>query len=962
MKKIFLSLFLLLLINLSLNAQINIVNVRSYNSNMGSNDYVVGMVTDAVGNIFTTGHCTDGVTSFLLNEKYNSSGTKIWSKIYRSMNNSSDYAVSIARDSLGGIYIAGYSKGITSSNDFLLVKYNDQGDTIWSRRYNGTGNGDDKPIKVAVDRNNNIVIAGNAVEASQGINTVLIKYDINGNQIWIKKFNGTTNQDDRINDFCFDKNNFIYIASTNNCTASYGNGYYSVVKFNAAGDTLWSRSILSYSYGNANSVLVDETLNVYVTGGQRLAYDTNAVLTIKYNSNGTELWRATYCQNSLHTDYGYRLAFDETGNLYVAGDLTSIITSLNPQIIYDGYFLAKYTSGGQCIWVKEIPRSYTMTGTKCHLKVLSSSVIYVGFLRYLSSVNYVKGHIARFNSNGDTVWTRIVQNQKTLYAFNSMELDNSGNILCGGASNISIEYDASVYKYNSSGILSWEKYTNSAGYGLDKALNIGKDYQNNIYVTGMNDYEYFLIKYNSSFTQQWTATYSDGSARDDLYSFSAFDSTGNTYLTGTTRDSLNKRYIILIKYNSNGSLEWQRKYTVVPAQSWGVQIDRSGNIIIAGTYYDANNRSTLVFLKYNPSGVLLMNTSYNASNNYNIWVNSFEIDSDNNLIIAGDSQGAIVFKFKNNGAIIWEKNIIGTYVNSFNKIKLDKKNSIFACGFYGTSSGYDFITLKLDSSGNQKWLKTFNGAKNSEDMAEDLVVDTLGNTYVTGSACNQTSSFNRSIVTIKYDSTGNVVWLKDLISNPNGNLTPAMISKDRFNNIYVLSGYSGYQPFSVGYLTVKYKQNGDSIWSFSYSSSIASNYGKSLLFINDNKFYISGRAYGINTGYDLTTLEMSQVSEIKISNENTPEFYSLSQNYPNPFNPTTNIKFRVPYGSIANNKFVTLKVFDILGKEIATLVNEKLKAGEYEVTFDGTALPSGVYFYKLTSGDFTETKKMILLK
>jgi hypothetical protein len=59
---------------------------------------------------------------------------------------------------------------------------------------------------------------------------------------------------------------------------------------------------------------------------------------------------------------------------------------------------------------------------------------------------------------------------------------------------------------------------------------------------------------------------------------------------------------------------------------------------------------------------------------------------------------------------------------------------------------------------------------------------------------------------------------------------------------------------------------------------------------------------------------------------------------------------------------VTLKIFDILGKEIATLVNEKLKSGEYETTFDGSGLPSGIYFYKLTAGDFTETKKMVLLK
>jgi hypothetical protein len=88
-----------------------------------------------------------------------------------------------------------------------------------------------------------------------------------------------------------------------------------------------------------------------------------------------------------------------------------------------------------------------------------------------------------------------------------------------------------------------------------------------------------------------------------------------------------------------------------------------------------------------------------------------------------------------------------------------------------------------------------------------------------------------------------------------------------------------------------------------------------------------------------------------------PEDFSLSQNYPNPFNPSTVISYRLPVTS-----FVTLKVCDILGREVATLVNEEKPAGEYEVEFDGSNLPSGIYFYQLKAGEFAETKKMILLK
>ena len=95
------------------------------------------------------------------------------------------------------------------------------------------------------------------------------------------------------------------------------------------------------------------------------------------------------------------------------------------------------------------------------------------------------------------------------------------------------------------------------------------------------------------------------------------------------------------------------------------------------------------------------------------------------------------------------------------------------------------------------------------------------------------------------------------------------------------------------------------------------------------------------------------VEDIKLN----PTSFSLEQNYPNPFNPSTQIQYRV--ASVSN---VSLKVYDVLGNEVATLVNEEKPAGTYEVKFDAAELSSGIYFYKLQAGSFSETKKMILMK
>ena len=93
-----------------------------------------------------------------------------------------------------------------------------------------------------------------------------------------------------------------------------------------------------------------------------------------------------------------------------------------------------------------------------------------------------------------------------------------------------------------------------------------------------------------------------------------------------------------------------------------------------------------------------------------------------------------------------------------------------------------------------------------------------------------------------------------------------------------------------------------------------------------------------------------------INNSSIPTRFSLSQNYPNPFNPTTTIQYQIPELS-----FVKLKVYDVLGNEILTLVNEEKPAGNYKLNWNATNIPSGVYFYKIKAGSFVVTKKMVLL-
>ena len=124
--------------------------------------------------------------------------------------------------------------------------------------------------------------------------------------------------------------------------------------------------------------------------------------------------------------------------------------------------------------------------------------------------------------------------------------------------------------------------------------------------------------------------------------------------------------------------------------------------------------------------------------------------------------------------------------------------------------------------------------------------------------------------------------------------------------------------------------------------------------------YNEPRYIYFGTKFGLMRMRDSIVVDVEDEPDNITSDYILSQNYPNPFNPTTNIGFQI--ASVSGGGFVSLKVYDVLGREVATLVNEEKPAGSYKVEFDASSLASGIYFYRIQAGCFAQTKKMIVLK
>jgi photosystem II stability/assembly factor-like uncharacterized protein len=177
----------------------------------------------------------------------------------------------------------------------------------------------------------------------------------------------------------------------------------------------------------------------------------------------------------------------------------------------------------------------------------------------------------------------------------------------------------------------------------------------------------------------------------------------------------------------------------------------------------------------------------------------------------------------------------------------------------------------------------------------------------------------------------------------NANTTSLVIDR----NEYIYAGTEG--GWMGGCQGIIRTTDGGNTWE-SFNSGLLEGSCGAVLACNSDGILFAGTGTKVYRTIQSTT-------DVANNDNNLPKQFTLSQNYPNPFNPSTKIRYQLP-----QSEKVTLKVYDIIGKEIAELVNEVKPAGKYEITFDAPQITTGVYFYSLQAGDFFETKKMILIK
>ncbi len=426
-----------------------------------------------------------------------------WVARYNGPSDWIDYPCDIAADNDGNIFVTGFSADSNNLSDFTTIKYDPNGLELWVARFNGTDGLDDGAWAVAPDSFGNVFVTGYSRDSSSFSNYVTVKYDSQGKEEWIAQYDGPGNQEDIPVAVAVDRIGNVYVTGYSwDSNTSFD---YATVKYSPKGREQWVARYSGFSEGweEAKALVVDALNEVCVTGYSRDPVNGNDIVTVKYDRSGVERWVARYNGPGNGDDQACAIVSDKSGNIYVTGSSWDSISG------YD-YVTLKYNSQGKELWAVRYNDPWGKDDKPC-----------------------------------------------------GISLDDSRNIYVAGSckDSLSLDNDYVVLKYNSQGLLLWAARYNGPDNEEDEARAVTVGGDGGVYITGSSGYNYLTVKYDTKGAEQWVARYVGPEAFDfgcDL----TVDKRGGVYVTG--RSGIPTDYCT-VKYSQGTGISEPSSETPAPS-------------------------------------------------------------------------------------------------------------------------------------------------------------------------------------------------------------------------------------------------------------------------------------------------------------------------------------------------------------------------------------------------------------
>lgn len=814
----------------------------------------------------------------------------------------------------------------------------------WVYRYNGTNN-NDASTSIKASTGGNVYITGYSFSAGSDYDYLTIKLSANGEQVWAERYNGPGNGPDQASQLLIDGQENVYVTGS-----SFGNttgSDISTIKYNSNGELQWVARYNGSGSGNdgPTGMQLDESGNIYICGYVTSKENGLDMIVLKYNTSGELLWASTYNSPNNSTDFAAGLALDNSGNVIIGGHSDGYKTGKD-------FMTIKYNSDGKQSWVQKYNGPANGNDQINAIGTDREGNIYVtGFTTtYASNMDLTT---IKYSMTGNQIWVDTYNGPgNAIDQGISLVVDKDGFIYVAGVSmGNGTDYDFVTIKYNGLGIELWASRYNGNGNSVDHAFAISTDELGSIYVTGHawngTDDDYTTIKYNELGNELWIAKYNGPGNSVDEAIANYVDPSGNVYVTGSSIGSSTLLDYASIKYsqsapqtapNLTSPAYGSSGLTQTPTLEWTAfqgcdiyKIQISGDEKFTNIIYEKDISS--VFNQYTiPENTLSNNTRY-------YW----RVSCKN---IAGQGPWSSILNFAVLNAPDTPELIYPASATTGNSTSLTFKWKDVA-----TASSYR-LQIAKDNKFNEI-VKDVNELKQSEFALPGDALDNNQMYFWRVNAANVGGTVPWSNPWSFATGTVNPPPQPVLLSLPDGSLGQSTTPTLDWKDIPSVIKYRIQISSDLNFTKIVY--DSDTL------TQSQLNIPGGLLSTKTTYYWkVSATNLGGTGNWSLIWTFTTMLSGLNKIGTEIPKELKLYDNYPEPFSSSTEIKFDIP--ALFDNTNVSIIIYDINGREITRLLNEKVKAGKYSVHWDGSNYTRGYYLYQLHAIGLVQTKKMLYIK